>query len=127
MREWSANPAEFRGVKDMATFRTWMSRHDEEVNRVWTDEKTARILKVYRQGPAGGRRWTADVRPLGAGSPVPGDVVLLFDTDREICGVCRERTGQALGTPIQNPANWRQIYVNSSDAISIYTVTPVPG
>jgi hypothetical protein len=127
VRGWSADPAAFRGAGNMSDLRGWLSRDGDLARRVWADSATAAVLEVYRQGPAGGRRWAADVRSLGLdrAGPAPGDVVVFFDTEKgEICGHCRLRTGEALGTPIQPAPNWRQVYVNAEGVVRVYEVGP---
>jgi hypothetical protein len=124
-REWSADPLTFRGVKDMAALRTWMARDGDWAPNTWTDEATAQILAVYRQGPAGGRRWTAGVRRLGLDSPgpAPGDLVVLFDTDRgQICGHCRIQANAVLGRPVRLAPRWRQVYTTSDGLVRVYSI-----
>jgi 4-amino-4-deoxy-L-arabinose transferase-like glycosyltransferase len=124
-REWSADPLTFRGEKEMAALRTWMGRAADRAPHAWTDEATAQILAVYRQGPAGGRRWTAEIRRLGLDSPgpAPGDLVVLFDTDRgQICGHCRIHANTVLGRPVRLAPHWQQIYTTSDALVRVYSV-----
>jgi hypothetical protein len=85
------------------------------------------VLEVYRQGPAGGERWTSGIRRLGLDhpGPAPGDVVVFFDTSTgEICGHCRLRISEVLGKPIRPAPNWREGYANADDIVRVFAVGP---
>jgi hypothetical protein len=116
------------GGRELSTFRSWMSQHDQGVRRVWTDDHTARILSVYQQGPYGGTAWHAAIARALPGGPVPqpGDLVLFFDTERGLeCGFCRKSANEAWGKPPRPRAGWRQVYATPSGMVHVYTVEPV--
>ncbi|HEU5158726.1 MAG TPA: glycosyltransferase family 39 protein [Streptosporangiaceae bacterium] len=117
------------GERALAAFRTWMSDHDTEVRRIWTDSHTARVLRFYQYGPYGGLAWRTPIaraRP-GGPTPTPGDLVLFFDTKRaRECGFCRKSASEAWGAPPRPRPGWREVYATRDDLVHVYAVTPSP-
>jgi hypothetical protein len=103
-----------------------MAHDGAAVRNVWTDRMTRHTLHVFRQGPFGGRAWSAQIRimsPGAAARPAPGDIVVVFDPDqRGVCDLCGKYIRQALGTPVVPRPNWRQVFVGSSGALRAYAV-----
>ncbi|HEX6468478.1 MAG TPA: hypothetical protein VF069_05230 [Streptosporangiaceae bacterium] len=127
---WWARPGtRAGGATQLEAFRTWMSRHGTAVQRVWTDDHTARILLLYRSGPFGGVAWHARVGRMVAGGPppLPGDLVLFFDAaqGRE-CGFCHLSATQVWGDPPRPRPGWRQVYASRDGIVQVYAVEPAP-
>jgi hypothetical protein len=99
------------------------------VRRVWTDNHTARILRIYRYGPYGGLAWHAAIARAMPGGPTPasGDLVLFFDTaqGRE-CGFCRRSASQVWGSPPRPRPGWREVYATRDGLVHVYAVNAVP-
>ncbi|HEY7483467.1 MAG TPA: glycosyltransferase family 39 protein [Streptosporangiaceae bacterium] len=121
---WGRDPDVGRGERDMAAFRTWMAGHSDGVRYVWTDGMTGHVLKVFQQGPFGGRAWPAEIRALRFGAPGPasGDMVVLFDPGGTICGQCRKAAGVALGGPVQSAVSWHEVYATRDGVLRVYSV-----
>jgi 4-amino-4-deoxy-L-arabinose transferase-like glycosyltransferase len=113
------------GGQDLATFRSWMSKHDQGVPRVWADSHTARILRIYQNGRFGGTAWHATVARAVPGGPTPtqGDLVLFFDADQgRECGFCRKSAREVWGTPPRPHPDWRQLYATPDGLVKVYAV-----
>jgi hypothetical protein len=112
----------------MRALRAWLAGNGEGVRAVWADGSTRHILRVFQQGPFGGRAWAAEPMRLpqqGGRGPAPGDVVVLFDAAQgTICGLCRRSAGRALGTPVRPAPSWHEVYATRDGVLRAYRVGP---
>jgi hypothetical protein len=114
----------WRGGTEMAAFRSWMEHNGASVRYVWTDGATRHVLRVFQQGPFGGRAWSAQPRILQpAAAPAPGDMVVLFDPEQTgVCGACGGSIREVLGSPVTPRPNWQQVFAGPEDVLRAYAV-----
>lgn len=117
------------GARDLATFRSWMSHHDQTGRWLWTDDHTARILPVYQYGSFGGVAWRTPIARAKPGGPTPrpGDLVLFFDITGRECGFCRKSAAEVWGAPPRPAPGWREVYATRDGLVHVYSVAaPAP-
>ncbi|MFB4314122.1 hypothetical protein [Actinomadura sp. 21ATH] len=131
-RSWWAAPAtRLGGGTQLDALRGWMHDRDGAYDRIWTDPHTRKILPVYRRGFWGGESWSAGiyaVRPGQAAGPGPGDLVLLYDTERgHICSLCKKSARTAFGDTSGARPGWRQVFATPDRVVRLYEVGPAGG
>jgi hypothetical protein len=126
-RGWWASPdTRAGGETRFEGMRSWLSRHGGQGRTVWADERTSKILEIYRHGPFGGVAWPGHVgRPAGdRPAPAPGDLVLFFDTERgRVCGICRRYASRTWGDPPRPRPGWRRVYASADGMARVYLVS----
>jgi hypothetical protein len=126
MAGWWGDPAtRAGGATHMERFRDWMGRQDADIDAVWADGRTHGVLQIFRQGPYGGRAWSAEPLRLGprGDGPAPGHLVVLFDTERgEVCGACRAAAQDLLGPGAAPRPQWRQVFATRDGVLRAYVV-----
>ncbi|MGI8332281.1 glycosyltransferase family 39 protein [Actinomadura scrupuli] len=124
-RGWWASPAtRVGGGTQLEAFRTWMSRHDDGAQTIWAERHTVLDLGIYRNGPFGGTSWHQRLKVARAGGeqPVPGDLVLFFDTEQgQVCGHCRTGAREVWSTPPRPLPGWRQVYATRDGVVRVYS------
>ncbi|QXJ22655.1 hypothetical protein AGRA3207_003694 [Actinomadura graeca] len=127
-RSWWRSPdTRAGGGTQMEALRSWMRDHDGAAPRIWADQRTSKVLMVYRQGAWGGRAWSARVRNArpGGEKPRPGDLLLLFDTeDGRVCPQCRASARAMRGDPAWTGPRWRQVYGTPDRVVRVYRLAP---
>jgi hypothetical protein len=124
---WASETTRLGGATQMERFRSWMRDNDHTYRRVWTDGRTGGVLRVYRNGPFGGTPvWDAEVHRLYPGrafTPRPGDLVLLFDTERgKVCPQCWRYARQVWGDTSGNRPGWRLVFATEDRVVRAYAV-----
>jgi hypothetical protein len=122
---WARDPTVTRGAADMRAFRAWLADNDAGVRAVWADGSTRHILRVFQQGPFGGRAWEPQLLrlPQGGQGLAPGDVVVLFDAAQgTICGLCRRSAARALGGVARPAPTWQEVYATRDGVLRAYRV-----
>lgn len=126
MNGWWADPGtRLGGATQLAAFRGWMARQDGGHHVVWTDRRTANLLRIYQHGPFGGLAWHARIARAadGGGPPERGDLVLFFDADRgKLCGICRKYAQLAWGKPVRPNPRWHLVYATRDQVVRVYAV-----
>jgi hypothetical protein len=113
------------GKTHMDQFRSWLDEHKSQVQTIWSDRRTVRVIPIYAHGPIGGAVWHGRIATLsdGGAQPSAGDYVLLFSTrSARLCPHCKEAAEAALGNPIQLPGSWLQVFGTSDSQLLVYRV-----
>ena len=123
-RGWRANP--MTRVTQPASLRSWLAQHGTDATVVWADQRTDGLLRIYQDGPFGGRAWHGTIRTATPSTvPAPGDLVLFFDADRgRICGICRKYARLNWGNPPAPRPGWRQVYATGDGVVRLYAAGP---
>ena len=95
-----------------------------EVDKVWTDWETKRILPAYQRPVFGGEKvWKGTPTSLtGPGTPAAGDAVLLYSAEDDVCGHCRRALAPWLAQNPTIPANWDLVYEDPAKDLELYLV-----
>ncbi|MFB4296305.1 hypothetical protein [Actinomadura sp. NTSP31] len=123
---WEAPSTRAGGGTQMEALRSWMHDHDSRGSRVWTDPRTGKLLRVYQDGPWGGRAWSTRIRAVRPESegPRPGDLLVLYDTDNgRLCAVCRRAAQPMLADPTWTGPRWQQVYGSRDRVVRVYRLT----
>jgi hypothetical protein len=114
----------------LAEFRGWLAAHSSEVDVLWTDARTVRILPLYFSGPAGGVNWSGrlrtmyppeSVQPAAGVLPEPGQYVVLYSVKGEWpCDHCYRYTRKLFGDPLKVPSSWRQVFASSDGSLLVF-------
>jgi hypothetical protein len=71
----------------------------------------------------GAKVWPGTPMSLtGAGAPGPGDGVLLYSADDEVCDHCRRALAPWLEDNPTVPASWELVYEDPADTVQLYVV-----
>lgn len=95
-----------------------------EVDRVWTDWETKRILPAYQRPVWGGEKvWEGTPTSLtGPGEPAPGDAVLLYSARDNVCDHCRRALEPWLEENPTVPSTWEIVYEDPARSVQLYLV-----
>lgn len=121
------------GGTQLEQFRTWLAGQDSDVETIWADQRTARLVPLFANGTFGGALWhgrittwyTPGQAPPGspAGAPKAGDHVVLYSPRSTICGYCRANAEILLGSqPATAPPSWRLAFRTDDDVVQVYEV-----
>jgi len=126
-REWWLQPGtRASGATQLEAFRSWMSHHGTGVRRVWADERTVKVLRIYQYRPFGGLAWHARARLAAPGAVLaPGDLVLFYDAQpnsRLVCGSCRRAATRLWGAPPRPQPGWREVHASRDGVVRVYSV-----
>ncbi|GAB2861749.1 hypothetical protein GCM10027176_74600 [Actinoallomurus bryophytorum] len=122
-RGWWADP--MTRATQLESLRSWLAGHDTGSPVVWADQRTDGLLRVYQDGPFGGRAWHGTILTAtpGGAVPAPGDLVVFFDAERgRICGICRQYARLNWGNPPLPRPGWRQVYATRDGVVRLYAV-----
>lgn len=122
---WGDRATRAGGAVQMDRFRSWMKEQDGRFRTVWSDSRTLAVLKVFQQGPYGGRAWDARLLRLGPGGVGPrrGDLVVLFDNERgRVCGACRAAARRLLGPAAAPRPQWHPVFATRDRVLRAYAV-----
>lgn len=122
---WGAPSTRLGGATQMEDVRSWMRAEGAPDRRLWSDPHTRKVLTVYREGAWGGAPWPGRLlaaRP-GGDRPAPGDLVLLYDTERgRVCPLCRASARAAWGDPVRPGPGWRELHATRDGVARLYRV-----
>ena len=112
------------GGDGLAELRSHMAARDLELDEVWTDWETKRILPAYQREVWGGTKvWRGTPMSLtGEGAPGPGDGVLFYSADDAVCDHCRRALAPWLEDNPRVPASWQLVYEDPADTVQLYVV-----
>jgi hypothetical protein len=112
------------GGDAMEDLRTFLAARDFEVDEVWTDWETRRLLPAYQRPVFGGEKlWNGTGRSLtGAGEPGPGDAVLLYSARDSVCVNCRNALAPWLEENPTVPSTWEVVYENERKSVQLFLV-----
>ncbi|GAB3428016.1 hypothetical protein [Flindersiella endophytica] len=114
----------------LSEFRGWLAAHSSEVDVLWTDARTVRILPLYFSGPAGGVNWSGRLRTMYPPEsvqasvgvlPEPGEYVVLYSVKgRWPCDHCYRYTRKLFGDPLKVPSRWQQVFASSDGSLLVF-------
>lgn len=107
--------------------RNWLRANGGNVDVIWTDRRTARILPLYFRQPFSSWAWRGEVKAIEAGGaqPQPGDYVVMYSTKSQApCSHCRTEMQLALGSrPALPAASLRPVFATADEQLLIYQAT----
>lgn len=112
------------GGDGMQDLRTFLDGKDFEVDQVWTDWQTKRLLPAYQRPVFGGEKvWNGRAMSLtGAGEPGPGDAVLLYSARHNVCDHCRRALEPWLEKNPEIPSTWELVFENEDESVQLFLV-----
>lgn len=112
------------GGDGLQVLREHLAARDFEVDRVWTDWETERILPAYQRPIWGGDKvWKGKPSSLTSGrEPAPGDAVLLYSARSRVCDHCQRALQPWLDENQQVPSSWELVYDDPARSVQLYLV-----
>lgn len=105
-----------------AKFRNWLHAHDRQVDRVFSDWESARILPTYARSFAGRPMATATWHSLTGGHVRPGDYVVLFSAYDGTCYFCNENINVWLPQHRKRLRHWHKVWQTPDRTFVVYHV-----
>ncbi len=106
--------------------RAQLAAEGVDVDEVWTDWNTKRILPAYQRPWAGGEQvWEGTPMSLtGRGEPGPGDLVLIHSGPGtpNVCGHCRNALWRWQDGAPEIPDAWQLVWSSPSESVRLYEV-----
>lgn len=112
------------GGDGLQVLRAHLAGQDFEVDRVWTDWETERILPAYQRPIWGGEKvWKGTPSSLTSGQdPAPGDAVLLYSARSRVCDHCQRALAPWLEENPTVPSSWELVYDDPARSVQLYLV-----
>lgn len=112
------------GGNGMQELRAFLDGKDFEVDQVWTDWQTKRLLPAYQRPVLGGEKvWNGRAMSLtGPGEPGPGDAVLLYSARHNVCDHCRRALEPWLEKNPEVPSTWELVFENEDESVQLFLV-----
>lgn len=108
----------------LAALRTHLADVGDSSHAVWSDWQTGRLLLVYQSSFTGSRTWHAPIKSLtGAGTPQPGDRVVVFSSTKSACLFCHDLIAPYLKDHEPLPSSWQREWSTAHDDVIVYRVT----
>lgn len=112
------------GGNGLEVLRSHLAAQGFEVDRVWTDWETERILPAYQRSVWGGKKvWTGTPSSLTSGrEPAAGDAVLLYSARDRVCDHCQRALEPWLEANPTVPSSWELVYDDPARSVQLYLV-----
>ncbi|MEQ7123230.1 hypothetical protein ABN034_01805 [Actinopolymorpha sp. B11F2] len=121
------------GGTQLEQFRSWLAADGGDVDTIWADQRSVRLVRVFVNGTFGEPVWrgriatwyTPEQVPAGTAAEAPqaGDHVMFYSLRSTICGYCRGNAEVLLDSrPARPPATWRLVFTTDDDVVQVYEI-----
>lgn len=113
------------GGTGLEQLRTWLAEHSGEVDTLWAEKRTRRLVRIFAHGAFGGKLWDGELvhlTPEDARQPSAGDYVVFYSARSTLCNECKLNAWRLLGNPLQIPPGWQRVFLSGDRMVEVYRV-----